>query len=150
MPSRKANSTQWPMFISAREYMQICDFFSKFKFSKIVIQCINLSKTSFLNIYLQKMLHRCRRKLHSIKSRDFRVYIGSIDERSPFVYTLVFWVWRNLKSRLTYVYCGNTYQMVGRKPPLRNLPEQPMTQIVFISYFSSDYHLQFNNPSELV
>ena len=26
-----------------------------------------------------------------------RVYIGSIDGKSPFVYTSVFWVWRNLK-----------------------------------------------------
>ena len=25
------------------------------------------------------------------------MYIGSIDEKSPFVYTSVFWVWQNLK-----------------------------------------------------
>ena len=32
------------------------------------------------------------------------VYIGSIDEKSPFVYTSIFWVWRNLKEGfLVYV-----------------------------------------------
>ena len=40
----------------------------------------------------------CKRKLNSIKSRDFMVYIGSFDEKSPFVYTsgIVLFVCRNL------------------------------------------------------
>ena len=29
LPSRKDNSTQWPMFRSDREYMQTCAFFKK-------------------------------------------------------------------------------------------------------------------------
>ena len=63
-----------------------------------ILQCIYLSITLFFNIYLQKMLHRFRRKLHSIKLRNLRVYIKSIDKKSAFVYTSVLWVFRNLKN----------------------------------------------------
>ena len=55
---------------SDREYMLTCSFFFKF----CIIQCIYLSITSFLNIYLQKIYIDWRRKLHSINQRNLRVY----------------------------------------------------------------------------
>ena len=38
LPSKKVNSTQWPMFRSAREYMKACAFIIKF----CIIQCTDL------------------------------------------------------------------------------------------------------------
>ena len=44
---------------------------------------------------------------HSIKSEIFEVYIGSIDEKSPFVYNSIFWVRRNLNvKKIMYMYVG--------------------------------------------
>ena len=55
---------------SDREYMLTCALFFKF----CIIQCIYLSITSFLNIYLQKIHIDWRRKLHSINQRKLSVY----------------------------------------------------------------------------
>ena len=45
------------------------------------------------------MLHRLKKKTTFNKMRDLRLYIGSIGEESPFVYTTVIWVRRNLNGK---------------------------------------------------
>ena len=67
LPSKKVNSTRWPMFRSAREYMQTCVFF------KILQNTVQLSINNFISKHLStnKYYINCRRKLHSIKSERF-------------------------------------------------------------------------------
>ena len=65
---KKVSSIQWPMFRSAREYMQTCAFISKV----YIKLCIYLLIT-FLKIHLQKK--NCyidyRSKMNSIKTQKF-------------------------------------------------------------------------------
>ena len=73
--------------------MLICAFYVKILHTKY------LSINSFLNIYLQIFFYTdCRMKLYSIKSERFEGVYWKSDEKSPFVYISVFWVWRSHPS----------------------------------------------------
>ena len=62
LPS-KVNSTQWPMFWSERKYIQT---FAFLKFC--IVQCICLSISSFLNIYLNFFFTKiAEQKLNKIR-----------------------------------------------------------------------------------
>ena len=79
LPSEKGNSTQWPMFRSAREYMLTCVFFKKMlHIAAYIYQLLH-----FQTFICKKCYIDCRRKLYSIKSDRICLYL--------------FWgVWRNL------------------------------------------------------
>ena len=67
-------------------------FFINF-FLKILHYTEQISNNNFvLNMYLQKCYKIYRRKIYSINQRDLRVYIGSINKKSPFVFTSVFFL----------------------------------------------------------
>ena len=90
------------MFTSAREYMQTCAFF------KILHNTVHISSiTSFLNSYLQKMLHRLWKKNKLNKICLKRVYIGSFEEKSPFVCTSVFLFDETLIKEITPLHAPN-------------------------------------------
>ena len=105
MFSRKANSTQWPMFRSAREYMQTSAiFFLNFAWYSAHI---------YWNIYLQKIYIGCRRKLHSIKlQRSEGVHLKHWWKISICLYLSFLGVWRNLKNQ---DFAPNTTGLIG--PP---------------------------------
>ena len=62
-----------------------------------IVQCVYVTITSFLMIQVKYCCIDCRSKLRLIKSDwDLMVYVGSFDEKSPFVYAS-FFVWWKIK-----------------------------------------------------
>ena len=72
------------MFRSAIDHMLTCAFFGK------KMHTVHISINNFIFTYLssRKCYINCRKKNYiQHNHKDLGVYIGSIDEKSPFIYT---------------------------------------------------------------